>query len=579
MPYLSSPTPYWGTTKRVVLAALAAGLLVHPWSSASGAVRPGFSPPQPPRNVHMGIHKSLQAQVRWSSAPGGVDHYVVSVSRDNAATWTNHTVSAATLQYFVPELVAPAQAALVRIASVKSQVQSDWSTPVVVTTTGTKTMGVQVVDAQGTPVIGGQITWHMRDVNVRSSKTYGLTNAGHIDFPAAPAGWVVVDITDAQRAIGDLVTGTFTAVLGFTTNTLTLPDAPSPVHTITVRLPGENGYIPVPNATVDWANDEGLYTDADCQEWALGTQGPEDTCTSYGSPSIPGGGPGSDSIGGPGDTDHPELADFTFRVTTPQAPLVSDAQGRVSLPGYIDLADGQPMYHIRYDAGDGSGPQGKDIVMRSADVSVVLDPMPYLSVDAAAVTGDLGTLLPVDITVAPAADEGVSSQSRSAQRMTRSSSVAVSMLLGGAPEGSCAGRRLTGSAGVSGVVHLKVCATESGVYHFTAHGAAAVASVLLRVQGARSLPPRLPAAISRVVGTARVSWVVPAYTGGAAFPVTGYRITARAKGLPTVVASAGAKDNFITLTGLANARTYTVSIQARTSVGLSDPATTMVPVA
>jgi hypothetical protein len=56
-------------------------------------------------------------------------------------------------------------------------------------------------------------------------------------------------------------------------------------------------------------------------------------------------------------------------------------------------------------------------------------------------------------------------------------------------------------------------------------------------------------------------------------------ITATAKGKPTVTRTVPASTRNVTLPGLANATTYTVRIQARTTRGLSDPTTTTTPIA
>jgi hypothetical protein len=93
---------------------------------------------------------------------------------------------------------------------------------------------------------------------------------------------------------------------------------------------------------------------------------------------------------------------------------------------------------------------------------------------------------------------------------------------------------------------------------------------------------------SNAVGQIRSSWNAPAYLGGA--QILQYKVVATATGAPTVtkinaatVNKAGsvtkAAATALTLTGLVNAKTYTVKIYAITKFGTSDPVTVIVPVA
>jgi len=517
-----------------------------------------FSWPGVPPNVRPGVRSMSSAEVRWDAAdPNGstITGYVLRVSRDNGVTWADTSLDVAT-KANVPGLTGPAQAAWVQISAVSAQGQGAFSDPVLVTTTGVApSVRVAVVDSEGVPVIGGAITWAMSNGAASSSKTYGLTEAGVIEFPLAPAGEVDVEVTGALTAAGASVSGTFNGFLGFTSTVLRLPAVPVATRTVTVRLP--NG-LAVPGVTVSLDPDEGQYQDSDCLEWALGDLGPEDYCLEgqYGPPSLPGGFSLSKTVEG-----------FTFSVPR-VAQTETDAYGQVQLTGF---SSGQPRVDVFYD--DGIIRQTKSVVLRGTSTEVGLDYMPWVEVPADSVVAESGDSVTIPVTIATETARGTASD-RSARAKA---GVKVTILPPpGAPKGTCKSK-LTARTNAQGRASLTVCATKSGVYRFKAQGAAAIDGLLLRVKGVAPLPPTAVAVSSLRVGTARVTWNAPRYNGGA--KITGYVITATAPGKPTVTKSVSGSLRSLTLTGLANARTYTVRIQAKTARGLSDPVTTTVPVA
>jgi hypothetical protein len=545
---LSTGVPYLFTVYAVSDVGQSPGVV-------SGSARV-FTWPSTPGNVREGITTSGSAQVRWdasTSPSSAVSGYVVRFSRDGGATWVERAVPVSPLQYFIPELAGAARAAWVQVAAVNASGRGAWSEEVLVTSKGARPMRVEVVDHAGVPVIGGAITWWMRDVNVKSSLVYGLTDDGAIDFPMAPAGWVQVRVTGAVTESGLTVSGTFTEVLGFSENVLVLPEAPVGERVMQVVIPGAAEPLPVPGVQVSLDTAAAQYDDADCIEWAYGTLAEDDWCLDYADPSVPGGVQYAITV-----------EDFTFEVQPTPAEQVTDAAGRVRIRGFME---GQPLITVTYD--DGIITQGKDVVLRGSQSTVELDYMPWIEVDAETLNAGSGSAVTIPVTVETSS--GVDGMARSG------AGVRVTVVPPrGAARGTCSDR-LTATTNSQGVARVTVCATKSGVYRFRTQGAAATDGVLIRVRGAAPMAPTSVTVRSLSVGTARATWAAPVYDGGS--PVTGYVITATAPGKATVTRTVPATTRNITLRRLANATTYTVRIQARTARGLSDPTTTTTPIA
>jgi hypothetical protein len=517
-----------------------------------------FTWPGTPGNVRVGLRLASSAELRWDAAASNgsaITGYVLNVSRDDGATWTESEIGVVT-KANVPGLTSSAQAAWVEVAAVNARGQSAFSAPVLVTTTGVKSsVRVAVVDAAGEPVIGGAITWAMSNGAASSSKTYGLTDDGIIDFPLAPAGAVNVTVTGALTADGATVSGIFNGHLGFTSTVLQLPEVAIAARTVTVELP--NG-LPVPGVAVGLNPDEGQYQDSDCLEWAYGDLGANDFCLddSYGPPSRTGGFAFSKTVQG-----------FTF--TVPKvAQTLTDANGKVVLSGFTN---GQPRVDVSYD--DGIITQAKSVVLRNTDTVVQLDYMPWVEVSADSLAAGLGAAVTIPVSV-ETGDAEIASRSRLARA---NQGIKVTVLPpAGAGKGTCKAK-LTAATNLAGKASLTVCATKSGMYRFKTEGAAAVDGVLLKVKGAAPMSPTAVTVRSLSVGTAKASWNPPAYAGGS--PIINYVITATAKGKSTVIKTVAGTVKSISLTGLANATKYTVKIQAKTVKGLSDPYTVIVPVA
>jgi len=417
----------------------------------------------------------------------------------------------------------------VEVAAIDSKGQGPWSTPLLITTKGAQQTRVTVQTSDGRPVSGGSITWSA--VSARSSVAYGLTADGLIDFPSAPAGAVTVTLTGGQLPDGTLVSGTWNATLGFDTNVLRLPAAPTATHQVHVTLPGG---LPVSNAQVS-------------------VTGLSSTFQSGG---------------------------FTFTRPAGGISGVTDASGVVTATGFTT---GSVMATVVYD--DGVITQTPPAFDASAaDSYLELEYSPFVQTATQFGTANSGAGVSVTLSaVNPIPGAGLR---RSAVASHPQAGVAITLLLpAGATKGTC-GAKLTGSTGANGKVTLKVCATKSGVVRVKSAGAVPVGAFTILVKGKPSLAPRSLTAKSKVVanagvtGSVNLSWAKPFFTGGA--PVTRYKAVLTAVGKLDVTKTLTVKASTplkMTIAGLVHAKRYTVKLYAITKYGTSDPVVTTVPIA
>ncbi|MBU6347458.1 MAG: fibronectin type III domain-containing protein, partial [Actinomycetales bacterium] len=408
-------------------------------------------------------------------------------------------------------------------------------------TKGAKLSRVFVQDSKGNPVTGGAITWRMTDNSAWSSKTYGLTADGIIDFPYAPAGAVDVTLSDGQMADGSLVSGSWSAVLGFDSTALVVPSsggyASRKVH---VQLP--NGY-PVANVEVTVTGDN-LSTEA--------------------------------SVDG-----------FTFSIPTSATTGFTNSFGDFVVTGFWD---GIPSVNTLYD--DGIITQQQDNALSSAVTNVEFDYMPWVSFDTTQVTGDAGAPQVVQVSALDAGGSNFLGRHYATSSMSVKAGVAVTIVPpNGVKAGKCANgkpQKLSGVTGANGKAKLTICAYKSGVYTLKTAGAASVGSIRVFAKGAAPLAPTSVNVTSPVVGQLRVSWNKPLYDGGS--PITQYTVAASAPGKPTVtkvIKATVSKKGVVTkapatlqvLTSLSNATVYTVTVTSTTKNGTSDAYSVKVPVA
>jgi Fibronectin type III domain len=428
----------------------------------------------------------------------------------------------------------------VRIAAVNDKGQGPWSDPFLVTTKGAKLVRVKIQDTNGLPVTGGAVTWRMADNSAWSSKTYGLTADGVIDFPYAPAGFVNVLLSDGQLSDGTAVSGTWSAILGFDSPVLTVPlNTALGSRTVHVQLP--NGY-PVANVKV--------------------------------------------SVMGGGFSATRKFGGFTFTQPTSAPTGFTDSLGNFTVTGFWS---GNPSANAMYD--DGIITQQQDSPLIGSTTTVELDYMPWVSFDSSQVTGDAGAPQVVQVS---AVDSDVSNLvgPHFVTAPPAKAGVAVTLV---PPKGvkvaKCSNgkaQKLSGTTGSNGKAKLTICAYQSGSYTLKTAGAASVGAIRVLVKGAAPLAPTSVNVTSPAVGKLRASWSKPVYDGGS--PVLSYTVTAKASGKPTVTRVINAllsKTGKVTkapstlqvLTGLANATVYTVTITATTKNGTSSAYSVKVPVA
>lgn len=138
----------------------------------------------------------------------------------------------------------------------------------------------------------------------------------------------------------------------------------------------------------------------------------------------------------------------------------------------------------------------------------------------------------------------------------------------------CAGRVLSARTNAAGKATLKVCAAASGKFKVSSAGAVSTGAVTIYAKGTKSLAVRQAKAVSRSHKTATVTWSAPAFTGGN--PITNYtvKITSPTGAVATKTATSGT----VTFTGLAGAKTYTVTVIPNTRLGAGAKTVLTVPV-
>ncbi|NYG07771.1 hypothetical protein BJ986_002258 [Phycicoccus badiiscoriae] len=475
------------------------------------------------------------AQITWNAPPSNgaaIVHYILRVSSNDGASWTQ-TVTPSANPTATLTGVPDASARLVQIAGVNSAGQGPWSQGILVTGAGTRPMAMDIRTSSGAAVVGGAISWEMIPRTAYSSVTYGLTSAGTITFPAAPAGTAKVTVTTGQMPDGTLVSGSWLTTLGYDATHLQLPPPPDPgtAHRIHVALPGG---LPAANASVVI---HGLSATA-------------------------------------------SASGFTFTVPGALAGGLTGPDGSFTAIGY---GTGSLSATVTYD--DGAITQLQTVDITGPDTYVTMELAPYVAPVLTATNASAGAA--VNVTLSATLPAPAAAGTSSLASVPRLSGIQVTAILPpGATVGSC-GARLTGYTSSTGRVTLRLCANHSGQIRFKVVGAFTGRATTLYVKGAPSLPARGVRASSPVLGRASVGWLTPEYTGGA--PISRYRVVLSCAGLPTVVRDlTGHKSNTgawvapvpaITINGLAHSHRYSVSVYVVTAYGTSLASSTTVPVA
>jgi hypothetical protein len=489
---------------------------------AKGTI-PGYAP-----LITVGVRTSSSVPITISTAPDGVTagtSYKLRVSSDAGATWNE--VDSPTSSYTFSGLPG-ASLRFVQAAAVNAMGQGPWGPVELVATRGARPNRVSVSDSLGQPVMGGIITWRMVTETTQSSRSYGLTSDGIIDFPSTPAGMVDITLTDGQLADGTLVSGTTRQYLGFPLTEIRLPAHSSALHTVFVHLP----------------------------ESSLGVSGVEVFTNNH--------------------LDTSEVVnEFTFKVPRSNRTGTTDQLGLAYLWGFDIEAD--TTVSANYD--DSVINQTKTEPLGAVQTNIELDYVPWFSFDNSSVTGSVGDAVTVVVELNSMSFIPQIDELRHELNSVRTSGETVRLIAPpGAKTGACgkkgAKAKLSGTVSAAGSVALKVCSNVSGAYKITGTGAAATGSLQVLAKGAPPLPVNSVTATSRAPGSITASWNPPVFNGGASIKKYEVKFTKGSQSITKTVTGSS-----ITLSGLSNATTYTVTIRAYTKNGWSTPYTTKVPVA
>jgi hypothetical protein len=482
------------------------------------------------------------ATISWSAPAdnGGreITGYKVRLSDNRGSTWGTPFLSTGSGTAFTIPNLPIASARSVQLATVTAEGTSEWSDSLYVTTKGARAMTVKFLDSKGIPISGGQVTWRMVDNSAWSSKVYGLTADGLIEFPYAAAGLANISLRNGVLADGTLVSGTWKTVIGYQTTTLESPRlSVLSKHLVHAVIPGG---LPVANVKV-------TVKDEDVSRQVV-------------------------------------VDGFTFETDSVTTSGATDPNGDFLVVGYWEET---PSANIVYD--DGVITQQQDVPLTLAISRVELDYMPWATFDATVINGNEGVQTSVAISVSDIDGDSMSSVINQGVRFIGPSNirsiakpgVKVRLVAPKGATGKCAVKgkteKLTGTSGKNGKVVLTICPSVSGEYKLLTTGAAPIGKVLLRVKGVPAMPVTAVSVASPSVGNARISWNPPSYLGGAA--ITSYTVVAKASGKTTITKVVNPSTRLVTLTGLENGTTYTISIVVKTKNGTSAAVVKRLPVA
>jgi len=237
---------------KVSVAAIAMMMSALPLQAQASGI------PNAPVIAQLGPLSTAAINLVFQAPDSGGDtitSYDIWTSDDHGLTYNFHGTgtpngSSSTLRFGLA--ASPAIARFVKVRARTATTEGSWSQPVEMFTTGARPMRVYIQAPDGTPIIGGAVTWNMPQTpaggTAHSSVTYGLSTEGFIDLPQAPAGEATFTLTNGQLPNGVLVSGTFGAVLGYPSTVLQTVRPPSALHVISVEMP--NG-LPIANAHID----------------------------------------------------------------------------------------------------------------------------------------------------------------------------------------------------------------------------------------------------------------------------------------------------------------------------------------
>jgi hypothetical protein len=260
---------------------------------------------------------------------------------------------------------------------------------------------------------------------------------------------------------------------------------------------------------------------------------------------------------------------------------VTDADGAATVSGYpTDPPASTLTARVTYD--DGVLVQSQTVTLDDPHTDVQLEYMPWLTVSAApgqSTAGDVDSL-------AFKVRQPRSSRRRGFAPFVAAGGEGVRIALrpptGWSAKDCRRSSKMSGKTNSAGKLTLKVCASRSGLYRVTSHGAVPTGDLMIRVKGAPPMAPQSLSGKSPHAGSASVSWARPVYSGG--FRVTSYRLTATCAGQKVrqvVVKPKSAKASALrhTFAKLARYKTWRISVAAVTRRGVGSATVTSVRVA
>ncbi len=517
-------------------------------------------------------------------------------------------------------LRVPSSAAVARMVIVRANValgNGAWSTPVQMFTTGARAMRVYVQAPDGTPIVGGAITWTMPSTpaggTARSSVTYGLSALGYIDLPSAPAGEATFKLTKGELPNGVLVSGQMGAILGYKSTRLQIVRPPTALHVVSVVMPNS---LPISDVTVDVNSTD--MTDTQTRQGFTFTL-PNSGLLSA-TPDI---GPAVEPIPletptpDPTASEEPDTYDygsdvideanyddeywdfdeydyfwvdwlFSFRKPAtllknilhnsgsyPQNVIAegnvvasgkTNAMGRFVVKGFTNTV---PTATISFD--DGVISQSQTVQLQFPLTTVELPYAPFVSAGLSEISASVDTPALIPVAVTDVSNQVAIKKSVVAPRgvtsVVRKKAKFKIVPPKGAPKGRCKGVAASYTTGANGKVTAKVCATVSGNYLVKSltPGVRSLGAVQVKVRGGAPSAVRQFKGVSKKPGVLFLSWRTPQFLGGAT--IKNYKVTFSTPGHKPITKIS--TKSSLTVSGLLHAKRYTVSVQAITKHGTS----------
>ena len=530
----------------------------------------------------------------------------------------------------------PASPAIARLVKVRVNTAAGsgyWSDPVDMYTTGARPMRVYVQAPDGTPIIGGSVTWKMptnsSGMTAHSSVAYGLTTDGYIDLPSVPAGHIDFKLVNGELPNGVLVSGTLSAIVGFKSTVLQIVRPPDALHVVNVVMP--NG-LPISGVQVDVNSDD--MTDTQTRQgftFTLPDSGLLPATPDSGPIVEPSPIPTPTPTDSPTDTPSPDPTDdsdyvdygsdvideanydyyywdyvefdyfwvdffywarknitsvgdsLVSHLVRPKAAVVegrvvasgqTNTMGRFVVKGFTNTV---PTATVSYD--DGVISQSQVVQLQKPLTTVELPYAPFVSAGTQEFTANENATVSIPVVVASVDGTSVLRGLRTVANkpVVLNKVVKVKVIPPkGATKGTCRGIQSTYTTTSKGKVSAKVCATLSGNYIIKSltPGVRSLGAVRINVKGAAPSGVQKLRGLSKQPGKLFLSWSAPKLMGGA--KVTSYQVTYQTPGHKKSIRTVTTRS--ILLSDLSHAKKYVVTVRAKTKHGLGANSMIAVPV-